>query len=110
MSETNAACSQTNTSFCNSQMFRSAAQNMRSFSARYQNIDAQQKTVKIASSGNDPTITKAAQYAQYLSNINPGGTRNTKTMKYDDYVNQYGPLPQPCVVSKSDPRFKKSWK
>jgi hypothetical protein len=109
MSETNAACSQTNTSFCNSQIFRSAAQNIRSFSARYQNIDAQQKTVKIASSGNNPTITTAAKYAQYISNPNPGGTRNTKTMTYKEYVNQYGPLPQPCVVSKSDPRFKKSW-
>jgi hypothetical protein len=109
MSETNAACSQTNTSFCSSQIFRSAAQNMRSFAARYQNIDAQQKTVKIASSGNNPTITTNAKYAQYVNNPNPGGTRNTKTMSYTDYVDQYGPLPQRCVVSKSDPRFKKSW-
>jgi type IV pilus biogenesis protein CpaD/CtpE len=110
MSETNAACSQSNTSFCSSKIFRSAAQNMRSFSARYQNIDAQQKTVKIASSGNDPTMTTAAKYAQYVSKPNPAGIWNTKKMKYNDYVNQYGPLPQPCVVSKSDPRFKKSWR
>lgn len=101
--------SQTNTSFCTSQIFRSTPQNMRSFSAQCQNIDAQQKTAKTASSGNDATMTKATQYAQYLSNINPGGRRNTKTMTYNEYVEQYGPLPQSFVVSKSDPRFKKSW-
>ena len=108
MSETNAACSQTNTSFCSSQMFRSAAQNMRSFAARYDNINSQQKTVKIASSGNNPNITKAMKYAEYVNNANKG-ERNTKTMSYKDYVDQYGPLQIPCFISNSDPRFKKSW-
>jgi hypothetical protein len=64
---------------------------------------------QIASSGNDPKMTKAMRYSQY---VNAGsGMKNTMTISYTDYVARFGPLPESFLTpTLTNPLFQTSYR
>jgi len=64
---------------------------------------------QIASSGNDPKLTKAMRYSQY---VNAGSSiKNVMTISYKDYVARFGPLPDSFLTPTStNPFFQTSYR
>jgi hypothetical protein len=58
----------------------------------------------INTSGNEPKISKAMRFSQYVNNTK--GFKNVQRMSYAQYVEKYGPLEFPLVPpTKSNPLF-----